>query len=141
MSAHWRDCSGLSAVVVFLIFATLTAVFIGTLLFFPGQMLDWVWQLNPEGRAAFQSMGRLSSLLLFVVAAVAGGAAIGIRRRRKWGWRLAILLFSVNGLGDLVSLFVTGRILQGASGVLIAGLFLAYLLRTDVRQEFREQSV
>jgi hypothetical protein len=35
---------------------------------------------------------------------------------------------------------VTGKILQGASGVLIAGLFLAYLMRPDLRQEFSDQS-
>ena len=116
------------------------ATFIGTLLFFPGKLLDWVWQLNPEGQVVFQRMGRLSSLLLFVVGAVAGGAAVGIQRRRKWGWWLAVLLFSVNGLGDAISVFVTGKILQGASGVLIAGLFVAYLTRPDVRQEFRDQS-
>ncbi len=136
MSRPQRAGRGLDIVIVFLVFATLMAGFIGTLLFFPGRLLDWVWQLNPEGRAAFQSMGRLAWLLLFLVGTIAGGAAIGIRRRRKWGWWLAILLFSVNGLGDAISLFVTRRIFQGASGVLVAGLFLAYLLRSDVRRQF-----
>jgi hypothetical protein len=97
MNRRRQGWSGLNVVIVFLVFATLMAMFIGTLLFFPGTLLDWVWQLNPDGQAAFQKMGRLSSLLLFVVAAVAGGAAVGIQQRRKWGWRLAVLLFSVNG--------------------------------------------
>ncbi len=74
-------------------------------------------------------------MLLFVVGAVAGGAAIGIRERRKWGWWLAVLLFSVNTLGDAISLMM-GRMWQGASGVLISGLFIVYLLWPDVRQQF-----
>lgn len=82
----------------------------------------------------FHRVGRLLSLLLFVVGAVAGGAAVGIQRRRLWGWWFAVLLFSVNGLGDAISVFVTGKMLQGASGVLTAGLFVAYLMRPDVRQ-------
>jgi hypothetical protein len=125
----------------FLIFATLMAAFIGSLLLFPGRLFESVWQFNPEARSAFQSMGRLASLLLFVVGAVACGGAVGIYRRRKWGWWLAVLLFSVNALGDAVSLFAPGRTLQGSVGVLISGLFLLYLLQPRVRRQFSGQSV
>jgi len=137
MTRPSQGWNGLSVVILFLIFATLMAAFIGTLLLFPGKLLNFLWRFNPEARTAFQSMGKLSSLLLFVVGAVSAGAAAGIRRRRKWGWRLAVGLFTVSAIGDLVSFFVTGRTLQSASGVLIAGLFLLYLLRPDVRQQFR----
>ena len=109
MSRYRRGWSGLSVVIAFLVFATLMAVFIGTLLLFPGGLLESVWRFNPEARSAFQSMGRLASLLLFVVGAVACGGAVGIYRRRKWGWWLAVLLFSVNALGDAISLFVAGK--------------------------------
>ena len=133
--------SGLGVVIAFLIFATLMAAFIGTLLLFPGKALESVWRFNPEARSAFQSMGRLASLLLFVVGAVACGGAVGIYRRRKWGWWLAVLLFAVNALGDAVSLFVMGRVLQGASGVLISGLFLLYLMQPSVRRQFTDEAI
>lgn len=136
MNRRGRHATGLTVVTIFLVFATLLAAFIGTLLLFPGKVLESLWRFNPEARAAFQSMGRLSSLLLFVVGAVAGGAAVGIHRRRHWGWWLAVLLFSVNGLGDLFSLLVMGRILQGASGVVVSGSFLFYLMRSTVREQF-----
>jgi hypothetical protein len=133
MNRYW---SGLSVVTAFLAFATLTAAFVGILLLFPGSLLESVWRLNPDARFAFQKMGRLSSLLLFLVGAVAGRAAVGIYRRRQWGWWLAVLLFSANAIGDAISLFVMGRIVQGASGVVISGLFLWYLMQSSVRRQF-----
>jgi hypothetical protein len=128
--------SGVSVVTLFLALATIMAAFIGTLLLFPGRLLESLWRFNPEAHSAFQSLGRLSSLLLFLVGAVAGGAAVGIRRRRKWGWWLAVLVFAVNACGDAVSLFVTGRVVQGVSGVVISGLFLLYLAQPRVRRQF-----
>ena len=141
MSRSRRSWSGLNVVIAFLVFATLMAVFIGTLLLFPGGLIESIWRFNPEARSAFQSMGRLASLLLFVVGAVACGGAVGIYRRRKWGWSLAVVLFSVNALGDAVSLFAPGRMLRGSFGVLISGLFLLYLMQPRIRQQFSGQAV
>ncbi len=141
MSRSWRGWSGLSVVIAFLIFATLMAGFVGTLLLFPGRLLESLWRFNPEARLAFQSMGRLASILLFVVGGVACGGAVGIYRRRKWGWWLAIVLFSVNALGDAVSLFVMGRVLQSASGILISGSFLLYLMQPSVRRQFDDRAM
>lgn len=128
-------------VIAFLVFATSTAAIIGTLLLFPGKMLESVWRFNSEARSAFQSMGKLASLVLFIVGAVACGGAVGIYRRRKWGWNLAVILFSVNALGDAVSLFAPGRILQGSFGVLISGSFILYLVQPRVRQQFSRQAI
>jgi hypothetical protein len=130
--------SGPTVVSAFLVFATLMAAFIGTLLLFPGKLLESLWRFNPEARSAFQSLGRISSVLLFLVGAVAGGAAVGIRGRRKWGWWLAVLLFSVNACGDVVSLVVTDRVVQGVSGIVISGLFLLYLVQPSVRRQFSD---
>jgi hypothetical protein len=141
MNRYRRGWSGLSVVTAFLVFAALMAAFIGVLLLFPGSLLESVWRLNPDARSAFQSMGRLSSLLLFVVGTVACGGALGIYRRRKWGWWLAILLFSVNIVGDAISLIVMGRILQGASGLLISASFLVYLTQPGVRRQFGDEAV
>ena len=141
MSRSWRGWGGLAVVIAFLIFATLIAAFIGTLLLFPGNVLESLWRFNPEARSAFQSMGRLASILLFVVGGVAFGGAVGIYRRRKWGWWLAIVLFSVNALGDAVSLFATGRVLQSASGILISGSFLLYLMQPGVRRQFDDRAM
>jgi hypothetical protein len=43
-----------------------------------------MWRFNPEARTAFESIGRLSSLLLFVVGAIAAAAAVGIQHGRKF---------------------------------------------------------
>lgn len=140
MSGYRRGWSGLNVVIAFLVFATLMAVFIGILLLLPGRLLESAWQFNPEARSTFQSMGRLASLLLFVVGAVACDGVVGIYRRRKWGWSLAVMLCSVNALGDAISLFAPGRILQGSFGVLISGLFILYLTQPKIRQQFSGQA-
>jgi hypothetical protein len=137
--AQQSGWSGLAVVVIFLTVATVMAATVGFALLFPGHLLDAMWRLNPEARTAFESMGRLSSLLLFVVGAVAAGTAVGILQRRKLGWWLAVLLFSVNAIGDAVSV-IQGRIWQGLSGVLISALFLTYLLRPSVRVQFNRPS-
>jgi hypothetical protein len=141
MTRHQGGWSGLGVVIVFLGFAALMAAFVGTLLLFPGKLLEWLWRFNPEARSAFQSMGWLASLLLFIVGAVACGGAVGICLRRKWGWWLAVLLFFANALGDAISLVVMGRVLQGVSGVVISSLFLVYLMRPSVRRQFDGQAV
>jgi len=128
--------SGLSVVIMFLLFAGIMAAFVGTALLFPGRLLDAMWRLNPEARAAFEDMGKLATLLLYGVSLIAVAGAIGIQRRRKWGWWLAVMLFAANGIGDAVSLVVQRRIWHGVSGILIAGLFLGYLLRHPTRREF-----
>jgi len=128
--------NGLTVVTAFLVIAALMATFIGTLLLFPGSLLEWLWRLNPAARTAFESMGWPSSVLLFLVGAVAAGAAVGIRKRRKWGWWLAVLLFAVNIAGDVLSLAVSGGVGRGVAGVLISALFLLYLVRAKVRSQF-----
>lgn len=43
------------------------------LLLFPGTGLDFFWKFNPEAHAAFQSIGKLAVLLMFVVGIGAYG--------------------------------------------------------------------
>lgn len=47
-------------------------------------------------------------------------AACGAWSRKTWGWRLAIAIFTVNGLGDLVQAF-SGHTVEGILGVVVAG--------------------
>jgi hypothetical protein len=74
--------------------------------------------------------------LLLVVALVAAATAIGLLRGRRWAWLLALATFTVNGLGDLVTLLVVRDWLRGGSGVLIAAGFLFFLQRPRVRAYF-----
>jgi len=64
---------------------------------------EWhvVWRLNPEAHAAFQATGSWASVLMFSVAVACAVAAIGLWIRARWGYRLAIVILSVNTIAML----------------------------------------
>jgi hypothetical protein len=96
-----------------------------------------MWALNPPAHKAFESLGRISGILLFGLSALSAATAIGLFSRKKWAWWLAVALFAINGAGDLVTLILTRDILRSGSGLLVAGVFLFFLTRPAVRQAFR----
>jgi hypothetical protein len=120
----------------FLFLASAIAVITGVSLLTPSPHWNWLWDLNRPAYMAFHKLGRLSGVLLLVVAAGAFIAANGLLRRRRWAWWMAVALFSVNGLGDLAALLLRGEVIRGGSGVLIAGAFLFCLTRPRVRRQF-----
>jgi len=136
-----RGTIGLAIVTAFLIAATMMALVVSAALLFPTRAFDALWRLNPEARSAFESMGKLSSLLLFVVGGIAGAAAFGVHRRRKWGWWLAILLFATDATGNVVGIVVRREFVRSGFGLLITGGFLLYLAQTHIRRKFDERPV
>src|SRR5262249_43920765 len=81
---------------------TLTIV----LLLFPGTALDSLWRLNHEAHLELQSFGKWSVVLMLVIGMGCAFAAIGLWQDRLWGRRLAVIILSINMLGDLVNVFV-----------------------------------
>ena|SRR5438067_7000207 len=71
------------------------------LLLFPGTKLDSLWNLNPDARVAFQSLGSWSILLMLTVGTGCALAAIGLWNGKLWGIRLAVAILFVNIIGDL----------------------------------------
>ena len=127
----------LAIVTAFLWAATLIAVIVGISLLFPGTPLDRMWALNQPAYAAFQGMGRLSGILLLFLGSVTAAGARGLLQRRRWAWWLVIGIFAANGIGDLVSLFVTRDMFRSGSGVLVACGFLFCLMTKEVRRYFQ----
>jgi len=125
-------------VAVFLFAATVMAAVAGTSLLFPETFLDRIWELNPQAHAGFKPLGRASGLLLLMLGVATGAAAAGLLRARRWAWLLAIAVFTLNGLGDFISLLIGGDLVKSGSGVLIAAIFLATLLRPRVAIFFEE---
>jgi uncharacterized membrane protein YfcA len=70
--------------------------------------------------------------LLALALALAGMSWL---KRRRWGWRLAVVIIGTQVLGNLVSIFL-GRIVEGVVGFTIAGALLLYIIRPDVRSTF-----
>jgi hypothetical protein len=63
-------------------------------------------------------------------------AAMGLLRGRRWAWWFTIVLFAVNGAGDVVSYFLVHDALRFVIGVIVAAIFLYLLCRRDVRAYF-----
>lgn len=98
------------------------------LLIFPGTSLDTAWRLNPDAHQAFQTLGKASALLMFVVGTACAFAAIGMWQGSQWGMRLAVVILSVNILADLFNALVRHD-LRTLIGLPIGGAMMVYLIR------------
>jgi hypothetical protein len=123
-------------VAAFLWIAMLVSLVVGVALLFPGTFLDRIWVYNRPAHAAFQTIGKTSGVGFLVLGLVVGAAAGGLSCGRRWAWWLAILIFALNGIGDLVGLLATRDLLRSGSGFVIAVGFLLVLLHRNVRASF-----
>lgn len=98
------------------------------LLLFPGSPLDSLWRLNPDAQAAFQSLGKMSILLMLIVGAGCAFAAIGLAKNRLWGCNLALIILAVNLLADLINAFARHDP-RTLIGLPIGGAMIFYLLQ------------
>jgi len=106
--------------------ATMCALTV-SLLLFPGTALESLWRLNPDARLVFESLGYWSVVLMLAVGTACLSAAIGLWRARSWGTWLAVIIFSINMLGDLTNVFVRHDY-RGLVGVPVAGAMIFFLL-------------
>ena len=97
------------------------------MLLFPGSALDSLWRLNPDAHVAFQKIGTLSILLMFVVGTACALAAIGLTRRTRWGISLALGILTVNLVGDLLNALLRHDP-RTLIGLPVGGAMVAYLL-------------
>jgi hypothetical protein len=125
-------------VAAFLFFATAIAVVAGVSLLFPNPLMDRLWTLNKPGEATFRSLGRVTGLPLLLIGAATCAAGVGLVQRKNWAWWLAVVLFAISGIGDAVSVMVTGDWLRSGSGIVICGVFLYSLSRSRVRAYFKQ---
>jgi hypothetical protein len=117
-----------------LFLAALMALFTGLTLAFPGPRWIPLWNLNRDAYDSFHRMGWIAVIVLVTVACIAGVAAVGLALHKRWAWRIALLLFVVNGTGDLVSAVRTHEAARFGSGVLIAAAFVILLTLPQVRR-------
>jgi uncharacterized membrane protein (UPF0136 family) len=95
---------------------------------FPGGFLEPIWQLKPDARAEFQKIGSASVVLMAVVGAACGLAAVGLARNAEWGRRLAIGVLAVNLAGDSLNALLRHDP-RTLIGLPIGGLMILYLLK------------
>jgi len=130
----------MAALGIFLFLGAGIASLAGTTLLWPGTALDRIWALNPRAYKELFPFGRAVGILFFLLAAILVVAGVGWFKRRMWGWRLAAAIIATQILGDLVSALM-GRVAEGATGVVIAGSILLYLLRSETRAVFQNGNI
>jgi hypothetical protein len=102
----------------------------------PQGWLEPMWQLNPRARLAFASLSPWSVVLLCLVSAACGIAAVGLWRGTRWGYLTGRGLIAANLLGDVVNV-VTGIEPRAAVGIPITTLMLLFLTTRRIRHYFR----
>ncbi len=101
----------------------------------PGSELEVIWKLYPARRSLLMPYRFWLGPGFLMLAIVMVSASIGCFRGRIWGWWLAMVIFSINGLGDVAQILI-GHFLEGGIGVAAAGAILFYLSRPKVRRAF-----
>lgn len=123
-------------VAIFLFCGAAAALITGISLLFPNPLWNRLWDLNRPAYLAFERVGRLAGVSLLALGIVTGSAGRGLIKRQKWAWWAATALFAINGLGDVVTLFVTRDLVKAGAGALIASAFLFCLTRPGLRAYF-----
>jgi uncharacterized membrane protein len=120
-----------------LFLAALIALVTGLSLLFPGPGWIAMWNLNRPAYDSFHRLGWIAEAFLLSLSVIAASAAVGLLLHKKWAWCIAVILFVVNGAGDLISVIRTHDVLRFGSGVLIAGGFVFLLMLQPVRRTVR----
>ena len=126
---------GLILLSAFFAIATLILVGVGLALLLPSSPLEAIWRLYPARRAELTPYRLWMGPGFLALAVTMAAASVGCLTRRRWGWILAVAIFTVNGVSDLAQL-VMGRWLEGGVGVAAAGAILFYLFRPRIRAAF-----
>jgi len=103
---------------------------------FPGTFLDALWRLNPNAHAGFIRIGGWSVVLMSTVFVACLLTAIGLWRRLKWGYWLAMGMLVANLTGDVINV-IKGTERRAIVGIPIVLLLLVYLSRRKTREYFR----
>src|SRR5262245_57049283 len=76
------------------------------MLLFAGSSLYVLWRLNPDAELAFQTLGKLSIVLMAIVGMACAFTATGLARGARWGIHLALIVLSANLVGDSLNAFL-----------------------------------
>ena len=118
---------GITAIGVFLIFATTMATLAAITLIHPGTPLDRAWSLNPNAYRVMSPLSPSIGIAFLFLAVSLAIAAFGWLHRAWWGWLMTLAILLTQLLGDAFNL-LSGDYLRGTIGVLIAGALIAYVI-------------
>ena len=119
---------GITALCLFFLFGTVMSGLAAVMLLFPGSVLERLWRLNLDARADLTSMGLWAVVLMGIVCLACCTAALGLRRCKRWGYRAALAILSINLAGDTIN-FLIAHDWRTLIGLPIGGAMIAYLVR------------
>lgn len=102
---------------------------------FPNSFLEPVWKLNPHAREGFARLGGWAVVLMTMVCIACLLTAIGLWRRLRWGYWLAIAMLIANLAGDVVNM-ISGTERRAIIGIPIVFFLLILLARRGTREYF-----
>jgi hypothetical protein len=102
---------------------------------FPNSFLEPVWRLNPHAREGFARMGGWSVALMMMVCIACLVTAIGLWRRLRWGYWLAIAMLIANLAGDVINT-IAGTERRAIIGIPIVLFLLIFVMRRRTREYF-----
>jgi hypothetical protein len=121
--------AAVSIIAGFLFVASVIAAVVGTAVLFPTPLLDRMWEWNRPGAAVFRTIGPIAGVFLWGLSVAVFAAARSMLRRRRWAWWFAVVLFAVDGLGDVISYPFTNESARTIFGAAVSSVFLILLLR------------
>ena len=98
------------------------------MLLFPGSLLQPLWRLNPSAQQGFTRLGPWAILLMVIVGAACAVAAAGLWRCTRLGYRTAVVILSLNIIGDLMNALII-RDWRPLVGLPVGGAMIWYLVR------------
>lgn len=118
-------------------FGTVASLFAVITLMFPGRFLDVAWQVNPHAREGFIRIGGWSVLLMSAVFVACLLTAIGLWRRLKWGYWMALVMLIVNLIGVAINV-IAGTDRRAIVGIPVVLILLLLLMRRNTREYLRQ---
>ena len=131
---------GIAALSVFFLIGSLISFTAGVSLLVPGGFLEPMWRVNPHGHEGLLRIGLWAVALLCAASASCAAAAVGLWRRARWGYIVAIVLIAINLLSDVANT-VLGTEPRAIVGVPIALALLFYLMSRRVRNLFASNRI
>ncbi|MGB9199941.1 hypothetical protein [Methanobacterium sp.] len=130
----------LIAIIVFI--AALLALIVGITIFVPGTPLDMIWTLKNSFPTGFKSSstGIIFGYFIVILGLILISAVWGLLKGMKWAWWVVLIVFLINGIGDVISVIFGGGI-NGISGIIIISAFIIYLTRPNIKKYFEKNIV
>ena len=126
---------GIVALAILFIAGALISALAGASLLLPQSEVNQIWRFNPKAQSKLVSIGVVGPLLMISVSLLFFAAFVGLLRRSRWGYNLAVFIIGINFLADLVNV-VLGTEPRAIIGLPIAGVILFYLLGQKRRSLF-----